>query len=415
MNRVRLSNETTRWIQNGIITTAQREQILALYSGDIPIYRKMSFWLQCAAATLVGLALFLVISENWQRMGWFAQSAITALPLLVAQGIAIWQERRGNVFAAEAAWFFTALALGANIMLQAQIFHISAYYPNGVLFWVIGILPIVWLRLSTVTFLLATILMTIYLNMQQTHAQFSYLSILPIIVFSVFAGVKQKPYTILPLFWVLYEFLDSTIVAARIDVRGVGYILALLLVGLTSLQQFAKLDDDWRRRLTYLFLALTGFFTLLLTFKFFASHGILNGHIWLPPALVLLALLGLFVRRRELTEPFLVALVATSITIVMVATIAERLSAHAVTSEHHYIVRTVANLVYFGACVALIFRGIHERSKALFLSSVVALLILALVRYADLFANYLVTALIFVISAVALVFLNKLWEKKYEK
>jgi len=415
MNRARLSNETTRWIRNGIITDAQREQILALYSGDIPIYRKMSFWLQCAAATLVGLALFLVISENWQRMGWATQSAITALPLLIAQAIAIWQERRGNLFAAEAAWFFTALALGANIMLQAQIFHISAYYPNGVLFWVIGILPIVWLRLSTVTFLLATILMTIYLNMQQSHAQFSYLSLLPILVFAVFAGTKQKPYTILPLFWVLYEFLDSIIAAAHVEVKGIGYILALLLVGLTLLQQFAKLDDDWRRRLTYLFLTLTGFFTLLLTFKFFASHGVVNGHIWLPPALVILALLGLFVRRRELTAPFLVALVATSVAILTVAATAERLSTHAATGEHYYVVRTAANLVYFGACLALIFRGIHERAKALFLSAVVALLVLALVRYADLFANYLVTALIFVVSAIALVFLNKLWEKKYEK
>jgi hypothetical protein len=43
-----------------------------------------------------------------------------------------------------------------------------------------------------------------------------------------------------------------------------------------------------------------------------------------------------------------------------------------------------------------------------------ALLLWALVRYLDLFHNYLITALIFILSAVALVFMNKLWEKKYE-
>ena len=192
MNYRKLKAEISGWISDGIISPSQGEAILARYDGEVPLYKKMSFWLQCLAATLAGLALFLVISENWQRLGWAMQSIITALPLIGAQLFALWQERRQRPMAAEVGWFFALLALGANIMLQAQIFHISAYYPNGVLFWVIGILPVIWLRASTVTYLLAAVLFVVYLMIQLQHNQFATISLLPLALLSIFAWSKQK-------------------------------------------------------------------------------------------------------------------------------------------------------------------------------------------------------------------------------
>ena len=129
----------------------------------------MSFWLQCLAATLAGFALLLVISKNWQHLSWFAQSSITLAPLVLAQLWALWQERKENHLGAELGWFFASIALGANIMIQAQIFHISAYYPNGVLFWVIGILPVLIFRGSHINYLLAAVLFFMYLIMQLDH------------------------------------------------------------------------------------------------------------------------------------------------------------------------------------------------------------------------------------------------------
>ena len=96
-------------MENGIISAPQAQKILALYDGDVPVYKKMSFWLQCLAATFVGLALFLVISENWQRFHWGIQSLISALPLVAAHLWALWQEKRGKPLAAEVASWKTSM------------------------------------------------------------------------------------------------------------------------------------------------------------------------------------------------------------------------------------------------------------------------------------------------------------------
>jgi uncharacterized membrane protein len=122
MNFNKLKHEVAAWVDEKIISASQAEQILARYSATVPAYKRMSFWLQCLAATLAGFALLLVISKNWQHLSWFAQSSITIAPLIFAQLWAIWQERKDNHLGAELGWFLASLALGANIMIQAQIF-----------------------------------------------------------------------------------------------------------------------------------------------------------------------------------------------------------------------------------------------------------------------------------------------------
>ncbi|HMV36266.1 MAG TPA: DUF2157 domain-containing protein, partial [Turneriella sp.] len=137
MNYHKLKAAVESWAQSGIISSAQGEKILALYEHDVPVYKTMRFWLMSLAVILLGFALFLVISANWQRFHWAAQSLIALTPLIAAQFFAMRSEQRDERLSADLGWFAASIALGANIMLQAQIFHISAYYPNGVLFWVI--------------------------------------------------------------------------------------------------------------------------------------------------------------------------------------------------------------------------------------------------------------------------------------
>lgn len=415
MNYNKLKGETQRWIDNNIISAPQAEKILALYDGEVPVYKKMSFWLQCLAATFVGLALFLVISENWQRFHWLAQSMVTALPLIAAHLWALWQEKRDKPLAAEVGWFFASIALGANIMLQAQIFHISAYYPNGVLFWVIGILPVIWLRASTVNFLLATVLFITYLVMQLNHHQFAPLSILPLAVLTFFAWSKQKVYTILPLLWVIYFFLLTVLSKWDIQARGLAWELSLLLFSLAFVQQFRDLSETWLRRLMVLFLATAAFFNILLTFQFFAGHSQIQSTTLITFSMSGIALLTLIFNRNQLRIRNLTYLIAGNIFANIFCLWLQRFFIGEETKEDYLFMRICANVIYLATVVVLLFQGISARAKGLFLGSVMALLLWALVRYLDLFHNYLITALIFILSAVALVFMNKLWEKKYEK
>jgi uncharacterized membrane protein len=99
MNFNKLKQEVAAWVDENIISAQQAERILARYSAEVPAYKRMSFWLQCLAATLAGFALLLVISKNWQHLSWFAQSSITLAPLLLAQLWALWQERKKTIWA----------------------------------------------------------------------------------------------------------------------------------------------------------------------------------------------------------------------------------------------------------------------------------------------------------------------------
>lgn len=414
MNFNKLKQEVMAWVDDQIISPTQADKILARYSASVPAYRRMSFWLQCLAATLAGFALLLVISKNWQHLSWFAQSAITLTPLILAQLWAVWQERNGNDLGAELGWFFASIALGTNIMIQAQIFHISAYYPNGVLFWVIGILPVLIFRGSHINYLLASVLFFVYLIMQLDHHQFSALSFLPLATLCWFAWSMQRVSTLVPLLVVLYMYLLTILAHWHMGFTGINWEIAMILFSVAIIQQFIRLTQDWTRRLLYLALIFTALINILLTFRFFAHDA--TRHLASVAALIMsaAAIGSVAIYRRSIREPHLTWLVVAN----LVATIASLLLQRALLSEpeyeNYYLARTAANVIYLGSVAVLLFRAIAIREKPLFMAAVMAFLLWTLIRYIDLFSNYLITALIFALSAVALVLLNKLWERKYE-
>jgi len=410
MNLSRLQNEIKLWIGEGIITSAQGEKIIARYDGETPIYKRMSFWLKCVAAVLVGFALFLVISENWQQFPWLMQSLIAALPLVAAQGWAFFEDRRGNEKTAEVGWFFASIALGANIMLQAQIFHISSYYPNGVLYWVIGILPVVILRMSIVTYLLAASLFFMYLTMQLDHRQFSLVSLVPLATFSWFAFARQRFYTLVPFLLVLQFFLFTIFEHWQIRVDAMLWAFASVLLSVAITINMHDLAERWLLRTLGLILAFTLVLNMVMTFSLSHWHAG-SSFVWIVcvAAAVSIALQWARYRAGALT---LIVSANASATILVIALVGLSLGKDE-TDYDRVAVKIAANLVYLGTVVALILQAIKERAKGMFLGAVTALLIWAFVRYLDLFKNYLMTALIFVLCAFALVAMNKLWEKKY--
>lgn len=412
MNPHKLKIETTAWVAEGIISETQAEKICARYSHEIPPYKKMSFWLQSVAATLAGFALFLVISENWQRMGWATQSIVVATPLFVAQFFALWSERRENFLIAEICWFIASLALGANIMLQAQIFHISAYYPNGILFWVIGILPILYLRVSTIHFFLGVILFGIYLILQLSYSQFNLISSIPLLLFAWFAWAKQRLFTALLFLFILYFFLYTILAHWQISTAGFIWEYAFILFAITLLQRFVNLSQGDLNKVYVIFFALAQLFAIFMTFSIFARKADLYRASFAALAIIFISCVLLIKKRQSLREHFWVWLIAGNVGVMLLCSAGYKIIAF---GDKTLFLRIAANVVYLTSAVVLMFHAIHGREKKFFMGSVVAILLWALVRYFDLFANYLVTALIFGLSAFALVAANKLWERNYEK
>ncbi|GAB4423365.1 MAG: hypothetical protein OHK0011_03190 [Turneriella sp.] len=415
MNYHKLQTEIARWQQQGIISTEQGARILALYAHDQPVYKTMRFWLMSLAVVLLGFALFLVISANWQRFHWAAQSLIALAPLVAAQFFAIRSERRDERLNADLGWFAASIALGANIMLQAQIFHISAYYPNGVLFWVIGMLPVLWWRPTTISYLLASALFAIYMAMQMQHKQFSLLAFLPLLALLRLAFLRQNALNTLVLLLNFYLFALMLMVHRDLRHPGMLWELSQLALALALMQRLRQLSDSsFSLLLLFVSLALH-LFALIATFKSGARF-LIGQHTWWAAITVAALAAGAFYRQRKvLREAKLTLITLAGVAALLSVGLLARAADSAGNGDGQLLARIGANVVYLGSLVALIFHAIAMRTKRLFLAAAAGLLLWTWIRYLDLFQDYLITALIFALSAFALIGLNKMWERKYEE
>jgi len=124
----------------------QSAGILGLYESAEEVgHRKrstFSFVILGLAAFLMGLALFLLIGHNWDAIP-------RATKLLLIFGAILGTHAAGLYLrftrmaprAAEILIFLGCLFYGAGIWLVAQVFHISAHYPDGMWWWAIGVIP----------------------------------------------------------------------------------------------------------------------------------------------------------------------------------------------------------------------------------------------------------------------------------
>ena len=143
-NHTQLQNEIKSWVEEGIISPEQAASLHQKYelTGTVPWYRKSSFIITAVALILVGMGLVLLISENWHRFNIPLRSAIGLLPLFLAYGTGFYLLQKDRYKEAELAFFFGSIVFGINIFLQAQIFHIDNYFPDGFKWWLIGAIPI---------------------------------------------------------------------------------------------------------------------------------------------------------------------------------------------------------------------------------------------------------------------------------
>jgi uncharacterized membrane protein len=139
--------ELESWRTGGILSDDQTNRILALYETPAEASRRNSstaIFALCGVATLmIGLAVLLVVGFNWQAMPAAAKLTVL-LGSLVGSFLAAMGMRYGKQWrlTSEVVLLLTGILYGVNIWLIAQIFNIQSHYPNGFLFWALGVLPL---------------------------------------------------------------------------------------------------------------------------------------------------------------------------------------------------------------------------------------------------------------------------------
>lgn len=134
-----LKKETETWVDKGIISRDQAGQILGLYPEDHK--NRLISVLLILGAILLGAGVILFFASNWQYLPKWIKVSLVIVPLVLFHLSS--QFTHGSYPRLSATLsLLGCIMFGSGIWLIAQIFHINSHFPNGILFWFLGVLPV---------------------------------------------------------------------------------------------------------------------------------------------------------------------------------------------------------------------------------------------------------------------------------
>lgn len=181
-----ISSEQHRWLEQELAVWEAQEviapdaaaRIRGLYdapdnasaasvSAQQRLFSLAIFTTLALAALLAGLAVLLVVCYNWESLLWQQKLVILFGALLSANvsGVVLRLRQQKNCSQenySEVAFFFGSLLFGVCIWQIAQIFHIRTHYPEGMLMWSLGVLPLALCARTPLLHVLTAILLSIW-------------------------------------------------------------------------------------------------------------------------------------------------------------------------------------------------------------------------------------------------------------
>ncbi len=424
--------EITGWVGDGIITPVQRELILERYGLDDEAMQSRKSHhgtiLLTLAALFTGVALLLIIGENWERMGRWVKFALVLAGVIAAHGGGLYFHLRGRGGYARALFFLGSMFYGGGIWLTAQIFHIDAHYPNGVLAWCLGVLPIGLTGGGAAVVLLSSLLAFLWFVMEASMERIVFLYVPLGVLYLVYSyRSKERP---------ILVFLSSLIglvtwlevwMKIRLDVPPEALFAPLVFYGLTAVAagyyhrdvlgnaRFGAVLYLWGGRLFLLMSFLFSFRGILEEFfEEIVEPGALIGYLVIP--LVCYVLLWIFLslggERRIGFRKHPGLLIAGMFFLILYLGMyygggqSDDLIVMAV---------VVMNIFCLGCGVYMINKGILRDDGLNFFGGVCFLLLLAMVRYFDLLGGYLGGSLSFLVAAGILYLSGRFWSARHRQ
>jgi uncharacterized membrane protein len=265
-----LAAELAVWRQAALISSDQAAGILGLYETAQDRRDRNRSWLIYTlvglAAVLFGAAALLLVGYNWYALPAVVKLAVVFGTIVATYALGLYlRYYRDARWLSEAVILLGCLFYGAGIWLVAQIFHMSAHYPDGVFWWAIGVLPLALLLDSLLLHALLVALVALWCGMEIIN--FPHLGawffgqrwplvpngcylVLPIVVAGLFLAYRRSSlwraslYVPLLVWWAVLQPL-----ACRFEVNPIyfmGAVGALLLVLAESHRQGSPLAIPYR-------------------------------------------------------------------------------------------------------------------------------------------------------------------------
>jgi len=169
--------EIQKWYDEGIINENQRQVLLNKYSDTVDLETRKRPMpvpltiLSVFGVILIGLGVILFFASNWDIISKSARLIIIFISIIGAYtaGYSGMGKLRRYPRCGSALLLLGCFFYGSGIWLISQMYNVRAHYPNGVLFWIIGILPLIWYVKHLPGTLLAILLTHIWIIIEYQH------------------------------------------------------------------------------------------------------------------------------------------------------------------------------------------------------------------------------------------------------
>ncbi|MGI5879147.1 MAG: DUF2157 domain-containing protein [Syntrophomonadaceae bacterium] len=134
--------EIELWQSEGLISSEQAQLLSSRYPDRE--FRTVNI-LPMLGAILLGVGIILFFAANWPLIPVTAKLILILSVLFTCHYFAYkYRYEKDQLWLGNSLLLLGGILFGAAIFLIAQIYHINAYYPNGILFWALGVLLMAW-------------------------------------------------------------------------------------------------------------------------------------------------------------------------------------------------------------------------------------------------------------------------------
>ena len=401
MRKNLLRRETRRWVDEGLVEPFQAERILNRYGTSLNDAGPSALGLLTGLAGLfAGLALLLLVSANWEQLPRLARFAglVTLTAVLNGWGVL----RLARAGSGGGLLFLGGFAYGASIMLTGQMYHLGEHFPNGLLLWALGLVPLTLLSGGRLLALQGLAVAVAWMLLEYRFAAPWLMPLFLAVAFWVawrrrVAGLALATLAATAL-WLnlMLAWVYATDFGPQAQEGMISFNLGLLvLAGALAARPawWSAGAGNWMPRLTVLAI-------LPFTFVDGWEHYLAYAWTWLDPGLwaALVALLAAAPLGRPLVAPAVAALL---------------IAVHTGGVPDQALVWAVAsNLLLLLLAMHWMRRGLLEGEGGLYVTGLVAILILALLRYLDLIGGYLGAAGLFLGMAALLFVAGRYWRRR---
>ena len=319
-------------------------------------------------------------------------------------------------------------------MLVAQIYHLGEHFPDGIYWWMLGILPLAVLTKGFILMLMSMVLTYIWF-FTETSLDFMPWSFLIFMLIGLYYAIKLQGSVIIffaSVFGInLWLVTLSTWWLGRakggLDTTGESVVLSsacaisTVIIGAwmerraasDRLRNYGSVIRLWGVRAG---LVLLLFFTFQWSWKGFLKDSDYDHPSILVFSLILgvvsFALAAFFQLKEQRDRETIIKLGVTGLCVLFWAASVYTAGFTSGVNANVLLIWTVlANLLAVVCGVALIIEAVHETSTAYFYMGIGVLLALALFRYFDLIGDYVGGAILFMVCGGILMGAARFWKK----